>query len=261
MEKRKLKLLVLICLFLNSNYINAQQVKDPVNYSDKSWVKTGDENIVYYQIHLGSEQNKKTDSISLKVLGTLDSSQHLITSPFDALVFESFYGIEQKKYAKKDFLELSFGEVVKDMPDNGIVYIRCKKDLQFLKRTTFSLRIYFKEPEDTILQRKFVNEILQKSFADSVRYYTKKEAEALYLSETGDVSWKKLLDTNPFPAFAEVYISYEFINEKEISEIAKKLEANKLVSSVEYPKVKTFISIHEWDRLYQIPFILKVEFN
>ncbi|GEM_PF-2770939 len=259
MQKKNLLLLVLLCLFLHT--VHAQQTKDPENYAGKNWQKTTDENIVYYQTKSMNKLAKKADSISLKVLGTLDSSQHLITSPFDALVFESFYGIEQKKYAKKDFLKLIFGEVIKDMSDDDIVYIRCKKDLQFLKRTTFSLRIYFNEPEDTVLHRKFANEILQKGFADSVRYYTKADGEALYLSVSGDESWKKILDTNPFPAFAEVNINKEFVNEKDIRKIAKEIEESKLVSSVEYPSLKTFTGIDEFERLYKIPFILKVEFN
>ena len=262
MRKIVLPLLMSIYLcFLLTADINAQDKTDPVYYGNINWVKTNNDIIRYSQTDIQKGGNKKADSVSLKVLGSLDEHQNLISSPFDAMAFESFHGIEEKKYAIKDISATSLQEVMQVIPENGTVYVRYQKVTVLLDRVIISLRVYFKDSVDVAKQKKEVAAIAKLQYTDSVRYYTKEEEEKLYLEAGGDESWKSVLDVSPFPAVAEVFIKPQYINEKDIPVIVKTIEQSKLVSSVEYPRAMKYNQITQINQLYQVPFILKIQYD
>jgi hypothetical protein len=257
MRKKVLQLISIGCILFIAIHADAQEKSDSIHFGDINWVKTNDPVVRYYQIPSSQKSDKKKDSVTVKVLGTLNERRQLITSPFDALAFETFHGMEEKKYAINDLIETSLQELTQGMPKDGTAYILYQKSSRILELPAFSLRIFFKDSVDVTLQKNEVVAIAKLQYTDSIKYHSKEEEEKRYIEDTGDISWKALLNVSPFPAVAEAFIKKEFINDNDIPAIVKKIEQSKLISSVEYPRAMKFSRLTEMDQLYQVPFILK----
>jgi cell division transport system permease protein len=117
----------------------------------------------------------------------------------------------------------------------GWLVINANKLGQYF-RESVEVRAYLRSsdvtPQDSTA---IVNYIAQQPYVRQYTYVTKEAAKKQYLDD-GNNDWAGVLDENPLPNSINFKLKNEYVQSDTLARIEKEIEANPLVSDVQYPK-------------------------
>jgi cell division transport system permease protein len=117
----------------------------------------------------------------------------------------------------------------------GWLVINANKLGQYF-RESVEVRAYLRSSDVSVQDSTaIINYIAQQPYVREYTYVTKEAAKKQYLDD-GNNDWAGVLDENPLPNSINFKLKNEYVQSDTLAQIEKTIEANPLISDVQYPK-------------------------
>jgi hypothetical protein len=247
-----------ITLLLLTIFSSCQQPQcDDANFNDTKW--TSFDSTTKYSICKSSpDVLRSTDSVHIILLGTLNAEGKVVRSSFDSLVFVQLSSWKLGTTLVSDSsLPGQIKAVLNHLTKNSVWYLR----LQLLSNDEINMDnrvvVYFTETTDSIKALSWLNTLKGSDYVDSLKYISKTEALHLYLKDSPDMG--SILETNPLPASAEIFIKPHFYRQTFLDSLKHNFIETNLVSDMTYKSRAMIESQNKLTSLLKTPFIIKIK--
>jgi FtsX extracellular domain len=190
----------------------------------------------------------KEDSIEIEYLGVLKNDEKiLIQRTADTVLFSILSQIYFGKFR------------VSEIPPQSLLLNFCSKltrNSEAILQFDFSRRLPLFQPErkitvwfigepDSLAAMNAVLSRMPSGFYDSVNYISKAGAKKKWLADYKDSSWFSVLEQNPLPVSAEVFLKKEYYNFRTADSLKNIISNSEIISEVVFPTVLSFNIIKE----------------
>jgi len=165
---------------------------------------------ISYSTCLSSDQKvTETDTIEIEYLGILKTGENiLIQRPADSAILsymsEAIFG---KFNISDSLIPNSLKKIATSLNKNSEAIVQFDFTNSPSLTHSFIVTIYLTAETDSISAINHIKETLKTISYDSISYISKKSAIEKYKSVNEDTAWISLLEQNPLPVSADIYIS------------------------------------------------------
>ena len=200
------------------------------NYANVKWEKI--DSLTSYIVCNNSEKEiKKEDLVSIEFLGELTDNK-IVKVEIEEILIEQITKINfgTFNYGNSSFSS-GFRALIKKLKANSSMTLKYDFGKFYSPNYANKIDVYFQANTDSNDHFKWINEIKNKIFVDSVSYITKELAIKKY-SDDNDTIWKSFLEINPLPSSVEIYLKQNYLDSATYYNICTELKKGKVVNEV-----------------------------
>ena len=200
------------------------------NYENLHWEKIDSAASVAI-CNNSDKEIKKDELITIEYIGELNNgkitkglNEELLIEQLTKINFGTFnYGNSSFSYELK--------ELIKSLKANSSMILKYDFGKNYSANTANKIDVFFTMNTDSTDHLKWINEIKNKEYIDSIAYISKEDAIKRY-SEDNDTTWKRFIEANPLPSSAEVYLKQNYLDSASYYKICEELKNENVVSEV-----------------------------
>ena len=224
------KYLFLILLFTAIFYSCKQDNCNIKNYDKIKWEKI-DSITTYIICNNSNKEIKKDDLVTIDFLGELTNNK-IVKVKGEEILIEQITKINFGTFNYgNSSLSNEFKELIKPLKANSSMTLKYDFGKFYSPNYANKIDVFFKQNTDSIDHIKWINEIKNKIFVDSVSYITKEIAISRY-NDVNDTTWKNFIDANPLPSSVEIYLKQDYLDSTKYYNVCEELKKGKVVNEV-----------------------------